>query len=324
MISLAALKNIQIQEFEDFFREHKVPKWTVRISAGSTIQKYDKVRQIIQEELALEKPSFTYDEIDEFIFEKLFYANSNYQMVFRYNSFFGDVHLNSDEVNEYLAQNTNIEYLKNLINWVDNTDLINLCTVRSEFTTRRTLKAIHILLRIDTLDQLYGKRVAFCGVTVNVRQRLVILRFSHQQFELIKTEPLKLIKQILDTLGGIGTEGKKFEPLQLNINQISEDDSTSAIYELFAELSSEAEEILHSRVTKETEKKIVSFLNDLKVKEVKKEYIEQIKNVVYQDIADSMEDTAFEKGWIFKFQFREGDHTKASSRNDKRLPVYTA
>ncbi|MHA7963506.1 hypothetical protein ACX93W_05115 [Paenibacillus sp. CAU 1782] len=317
MLSTKVMKNIQLQEWEDFFRTYNVPRWSVETRGGSSLLRYSKIKTFLQDNLSSETPSFSEEQLDDFIFDKLFYSNSNYHVLYQFNTFFADMGTTIADIEEFAQRNSNLMINASLINWRDNTNLINLCTIRPEFNDDGFMQAFNILLRIDTLDQQYGATNAFCAVTIDLERNFCILRFNQLQFDLTRTELMDIVKVLKAT----NVEGEVFEPLELNITTFDETDATASIYEMFAELSAEAEAVLDAQVNDETEDKINEFLSEI-VAEVKEDYVEQIKNVIYQDITERMEDIQFEKGWIFKFHFRESDYTRASSRNEKRLPIY--
>ena len=130
-------------------------------------------------------------------------------------------------------------------------------------------------------------------------------------------ETMETVERLLGLIQGKSTGNAKFQSLGLEINQLNEHSVTSTIYSLFAELSLEAEGILNQRMTEGTEDGIKKFLESLNIKEIKEDYIEQIKAVVYQDISNTIDRASFKTGWVFKFRFREGDHSKASSNAEK-------
>lgn len=324
MITTRVLKNIQIQELKDFLSNFKVKGRSTRTDAGSTRAKYSKYLEVIEEELANETGSFTSDDVDEFIFDQLYYSNNNLHYVYQFNGCFITDIMDQDEILSFLGRNSSLNYNLNLTEWDDNTNEINLCTTRAEVNEKNELTSIHMLLRIyGTLDQEYGATSAFCGVRIDLNSKQIILKFNQLQFQLIAKEPTEILDDIKLSLSGQGKYGKQFACLDLNIVQLNEDSVLTTIYNLFAELSLEAEEILNNQMDSSTEGEIIEFLKSLDLHEIKEEYIEQIKAVIYQDISSSMKEQIFDKGWVFKFLFREGDHSRASSNAEKRLPVYS-
>lgn len=323
MLTSSTLKNVQIQDFEEFFKKHKVQKWSARIDSFSdSYLKHGKIRDLISEELQ-NNSSFTVDELDGFLWEALYYSNFNYHLVYQFNEIFINDVLSASDIDLYLKQHTEINYNKLICDW-DDEEGISLVSTRMEMYDNGKVKALHLLIKVDTLNMRYEKTHMFCGVTIDVKNKILLIKFAQRQYEEIDLQPMKLQELIVETLKGLGNKGKQFTSLDLNIIQLNRDKVTSTIYQLFAELSREAEELLDKRVTAETEKMILDFMHNIKLSSIKEEYTEQIKAVIYQDISDTMEDQIFKKGWIFNFKFREGDYTKASSRVDKNLPVYSA
>ncbi|WP_458123340.1 hypothetical protein [Paenibacillus sp. Z3-2] len=326
MLTERTIRNIHILHWERFFREFNVPNRTVRIRAES--DKYTSILKIIGEELASDSPSFSKGALDRFLFDQLFYAISDHHYLYQTKSLFYDNNMDKDSTVRLLLSGSLLKLNLNLFDWPDdNTHTINACTTRLEFDENDLLDEIHVLIRVGEISGEFGRTNVFCGVVISVKSNTIILKFRHGQVVHLPDSQMKINKELKKILNGEGRDGKQFENLNLHVSSLNEFDVQSTIYKLFKDLSEEAEEKLNNELDSSVESKIRTFLErDLHIESEEEsfsEYIEQIKAVVFQDISSRMTHTLFKKGWVFKFVFREGDHSKASSNAEKRSPVYS-
>ncbi|MEK5165964.1 hypothetical protein NYE69_26960 [Paenibacillus sp. FSL R5-0527] len=328
MFTERVLKNIQIRELKLFLSENDVKGRTTRINASSTELKYTEYLKLLEEEiLSEEEGTLTPEIVDQFVFEHLFYANNNIHYIYRFNSYFHENPKSIDDLVPLFTRIPQLNYNQSLVDWDDNTDRINLCTTRADFFENRQLKSLHFLFRIAVLSLEYGRTSVFCGVTLDFEHDFLIMKFNQNQFSRMEGEPLSIINSIKTVLSGGGTFDGTFSWMDISLKQLNEDSVNSTIYKLFADLSLEAEAILDSKMTEETIHHIESFMKNVGLNEldskIKEEYVKQIKAVIYQDISRTMEEKRFQKGWVFKLGFREGDYSRASQNAEKRSPVYS-
>lgn len=322
MLTETTLKNININVFEDFFKEHKVKNRTIRIKALNTPSKYSLILNLIKEELE-SKESFTKEQLEDLIFEQLYYNNNNHHYMYKFNGFFFKRSTPFEEVVGYLANQTELFFNSIIDNVLNLTRNFNICTTRIEKDKLGTVKAVHILIRISTERLKYGETHVFAGVMLDMDSGFVLIKFGFNEFSEIDEEPLKIIENIRNFLNGQGISGKVAVPLGLNIISLNEQEPKEAIFQMFEEMSKEAEAILNEKVSPETEQKINHFLtSELKLKHINKEYYEQIKAVIFQDISNDITPSLFKNGWVFRFNYQEGDHTRATSKQQDRGPVY--
>ncbi|TMV49343.1 hypothetical protein FE783_12570 [Paenibacillus mesophilus] len=300
---------------------------TTRIKADSTPEKYQNILNIINEEIQNPEGSFTSEQFDDFVFNILMYDNTNYEYVLRFNEFFADSEMSVNKVHAHLKTNTSLQFNKMLTEKIDFGKKYKLCTTRVEFNQSK-LVACHLIIRLGNVEQQYGFTNFFACITVDIINRLIIIRFNQAQLEVFckeaKKEQLALINELKEMLSGNSSNGDDLSPLSLNVNFLDEYAGSTVIFNLFKELSEEAEEMLRERIKPETEEKIRKFLIDMGLKKIEDEYIEQIKAVIYQDVANTISPSLFKKGWIFRFHFSEGDHTRATSKHEDRGPIYSS
>ncbi|ENQ3078689.1 hypothetical protein ACEOWG_001886 [Bacillus cereus] len=324
MLSLRTIKNIQFQDIDEFLKKYKVPGRSSRITGSTSGVRFENYIDLIDEEINKENGSITSNKVDDFLFETLFYTNNNYHYLYKYDNFFADESTPASTARDYLSNSESLRFNDLLTNdIVYKEGEFSLCTTRLEYVEEEII-AVHLVILIDMLPLRYGNTHVFAGVTIDIKRKLIDIKFDYKQFEEIETEPLMLIKQIRDMLCGLGKMGKAYTDLQLNIISFNEAEPREIIYYLFEELTNEAEALLNSHVPPDTEDKIKKFMKEMGLSEDNQEYVEQIKAVMYQDIFESMGEASYKNGWVFRFHFREGDHTRATSTNEKQLPVYKA
>lgn len=316
MISAATLKNIYRDEFSEFFRMSNVQGRSTRIETG--IKLYPSLERITKEELA--KGGSFAKQLDEFLFSKLFYDINNHQYIYRLGTFFATAHTDCKAVISYLEKQQNLAFNKPLTTKLKNEEY-ELCTLRIESDNKNCLKNVNLLFRVTNIKTREGLTNFFVGVQVNVKNQYVLFKFNHHFLEVSGKDPGVLIRRLREILNGNGTEGTKFVPLKLSVSVLNEKEPKGTIFQLFKELSVEAEIILNNTAPPGIESEIKSFLTTHGIQD-KDSYVSQIKAVVYQDVTKKLAKTIFKDGWVFRFVFREGKHTRASSKTDKLNPIY--
>ncbi|MCY8837704.1 hypothetical protein [Bacillus atrophaeus] len=322
MFRTETLKNIHIKDFEEFFKEKDVKRRSARMKHNTTIDRYNMISKLIKEEVDNPNGAFTKSEINNFIFKKLFYDNNNYEYILKYSNFFATKFTKRSVAEKYLRENPLLKFNETLENTSSDKDY-ELFTSKLDCQSENA-SAIHLLVRVGFVNNFLGKVDFFAGITVDLQNSVLIVRLNYRHIKSSNKEPLKLLKEIKDLISGTGLSGKSFVPLKLNPISLDEDTANKTIFALYKELSSEAEDLLNARMTEETEDKIKEFLKETGITEIKDEYLEQIKAVLYQDISRNINPSSFKKGWIFRFDFREGNLTRATSKHEKKGPIYSS
>jgi hypothetical protein len=319
MLSINTLRNIHKKDFEKFFSTNKVKLRSKRIIPNAGEERYTPISRIIREELH-NQTSFTDLEMDEFLFNQLFYATNNWHYVYQ-NQDINQIFLSEDldEVISFIEEIEDLKYNNLLIAKLE-TNQYALCTTRLEIVDDK-VKAIHFLFKLGNVKTDEGYHTFFSAVTVDVENNLVTFRFNQNLLDSFDEDPLTVISMLKDILNGENSNYPALENLQLNIIGFNEEVPQRIISQLFKELSADAENILNQRVPENTESDIREFLRS-KGLPSQEDYIQQIKSVIYQDISQTCADTLFTKGWVFRFVFREGRITRASSRTDDKSPIY--
>lgn len=320
MLNKFTVRNIFKKDFQRLFSNTKIEGRSKRIFlVPGERDLYDPVIRIISEELA--KGTHLSDEIlDEFLFEQLFYASNNWQYIYRNEDFAsifrgGTEQEITDFINGVEGLNLNALLVDNI-----GEEEFSICTTRLE-SEGGQVKKINFLLKIDTVENENEKLYMFSGITIDLENDLVIIRVNQTLQDLYKMDPMDMLRTIKDMLNASNRYGVSFETLNLHVVGLNEEEPKTVISQLLRELSSEAEDILNSEVPENTDNDIREFLEGKGLPR-EEDYIQQIKSVIFQDIAKKCAETTFSNGWIFRFVFREGATTRASSRTEDRTPIY--
>ncbi|KGE16238.1 hypothetical protein [Paenibacillus wynnii] len=318
MITIPMLQNLYQYQYYNLFKSHDIPNYNKRAGeeGKTSAARYRMIHKIMTEELVT--GNLTPRVVDEFLFENLYYSNMNYHFVYRLSEFVHDFNTPTDVITQFFNENSSLNWDKLLTEESGS----SLLTLRLD-TEDNHLIGIKMLLKIDTIrTRKFEEQDVYAGIYIDLLHNLVSFRFNLSQLERISKEPLAIISELKNLLCATSVSGLLFEPLRININSLNETAARKCIFNLFEELSLEAEQILNAHTPPETEDKIKEFLTTMRLRTITGDYIQQIKAVLYQEISTKIRGSVFEKGWIFRFVFREGLTTRASSRTDDSGPIY--
>lgn len=321
LLTHATLRNIFKQDFEKFFRSYQVPGRSVRIIPEAGQDRYTPIQNMIKEELESGE-HFSEENVDTFMYQQLFYSTNNWHYVYQNNECVFNKDTPLEDIISLLESRPELQYNRLLISDIE-TEKYSLCTTRIE-SNNYNLKSINFIIKIGNVELNSEKYNFFSAITIDMEHNLVIIRFNQNLLDNFGSDPLDVLTHLKDLLNGFVQQGEEinpFEPLGLNIIGFNEEVPKKIISSLFKELSSEAEDILNARVPENTDNDIRGFLVE-KGLPSEEDYIQQIKSVIYQDISQTCANTIFANGWVFRFVFREGQLTRASSRTDDRSPIY--
>ncbi|MBU9711040.1 hypothetical protein [Evansella tamaricis] len=320
MLSLSTLRNIFKKDFEAFFRQYEVKKRSVRIQRNQNQDLYIPIKRMIDQELRSGE-SFSINQLDTFLYDQLFYSNNNWHYIYEYDEIcFEDRHCLT-EVTEFFEKYKDEFLTDQLLTHNISNETMVLCTTRIE-KENDIPKSINLLFKVGTVFIDNSHQNLFCGVTIDLEGNLIIIKFNYNLLENYEDDPMDVISSLKEILNGQEESNYDFfKQLGLNVIGFSEETPKKLISTLFKELSSEAEEILNSEVPPSTDNDIKDFLTE-KDLPCNEDYIQQIKSVIFQEIAQRCANTMFRSGWVFRFIFREGQFTRASSRTENRSPIY--
>ncbi|WP_100406640.1 hypothetical protein [Bacillus solitudinis] len=319
MLSLFTLRNIFKKDFEQFFRDHNVKKRTVRIQAASGQELYVPIKAMLEEELK-EETSFSPEDLDRFFYDQLFYSNNNWHCIYPFDEIKFANHRDIKEVTNFFVE-FKVEFKTNQLLTADLSAYdFTLCTTRIE-SKEGEAESINFLFKIGNVIVDNFNQHFFCGVTIDLVQNLVLFKFNQNLIDNFNLDQLDILKRLKGILNGENEDNSFFNELSLNVTSFSEETPKKLISYHFKELSAEAEALLSAEVPENTEKDIEDFLTE-KGLPCNDDYIQQIKSVLFQDISKKCADTLFSSGWVFRFIFREGRYTRASTRTENRSPIY--
>ncbi|GIN86959.1 hypothetical protein J6TS2_33450 [Heyndrickxia sporothermodurans] len=317
MLTETSLRNLYKLEYNSFFEKLGVLNYSQRLKTTNR-KDYSKLVTLLKEEIDSPTGQFKAKQLDKFLFERIFYLKNNLHYVYQLDSHFileNDIN-DLENIRAYLSSFSDLR-LDNQIP-CETTDTFEICTTRLVTNQSGVVEQINLLIKCENVSTKRGVITLYSGVTIDIKNKLLLIKFNQNYLESHSSKPM-LLHNIKLTL----TNNSTFRPLKLHFSSITENHGRDLIFTLFKELSEDAEKILNKKASSDTDHKITNFLKSMGI-ETKKDYINQVKAVIYQDIADTFHKTLFPKGWVFRFLFREGDYTRASSRTDDFSPIYKA
>jgi hypothetical protein len=318
MLNEKTLKNLWKNEFHPYLKSLDF-KNTSNITRGVNGTDYRALISFLEDQLTNPTSKISKDNLDNFLYKKFFYHMNNYHYVYHLNSFFKSSDLTQLSSIEGILKKPDLLLNKNLVD-VTHTTKNELCTTRIRTFEKdkvEYLKGIQLLFFIDSINTTKGFTNLYCCVDIDIVSRFVSFKFNSNVLENIsnKNEIIdKIIKKIESSYD-------IFKDLHIEIFSHNETTIKRGIQTLFMELSSQAEKLLQSKVMPGIHDKINTFLKSIRINP-KKENVKQIISVVYQDICKTFNKSLFNEGWVFRFVFKEGDSTRASSSTDDLEPVY--
>ncbi|WP_418027040.1 hypothetical protein [Paenibacillus sp. JJ1722] len=323
MITVSTFKNIQLQDFNKFLEANPIPEWKEKIKADTINARYIAIHKLFTDEINAEKRSVSNETIDAFLFEHLFYTYKNYQYVYRFDDFKFTAESSIDSVRDYLSERTELCYNR-LLTEQANTDNFTLHTTRIEEKAGKLISLNFLMKIADIRTMRFPEVDVYVAIKVDLVNSMILLKFNLTQLELLNSNATKILIELKRILNGQTQAGHKFEPLNINLSSLNEKDAKKTIFKLFEELSLDAEDIINAHAPSEADVKISKFLDQMGLSEIKSDYIQQIKAVIYQEISSALTISDFKNGWVYRFTFREGLTTKASSRTDDYSPIYNS
>lgn len=316
MLYESTLKNLWKNEYKLFLKKLGTKNLSKRLHTSYSYD-YSNIITVIKEELADTQSKLTTEVIDNFLFDNFFYNNNNYHFIYRIHSFVEFKDLTVSHIESYLKGNPEIKFNESLINFKPNSDL-KLCSTRID-SSDGIVSSINLLIYVGKVSTKRGEIDLYTAVQIDLSKKLIAIKFNLNLFENHHYEKMFIVDKIKTKLI---SDTDVFKSLELRIKSHNETQIRRTIHTLFRELSEQAESLLNNKVPPETEEKISKFLQSMDI-ENNKEYLNQVKAVIYQDISRTFNKSLFDNGWIFRFVFREGDTTRASSTTDDYEPIYS-
>lgn len=326
MLNVSTLKNLHLKDFFDFFIANSVD-FKKRITSKTTLEKYEDVLTLLKEGLANDPDGGFNRSLDSLLYSHLFYTSNNYHMVYRLDScvFTSETHIS--RVIEFFAAKPELGLAKFLTDETEAKEF-EIQTIRLE-SVNDHLKSINLLVKISQVrTQFLLDTDVYVGISIDVVNRLVVFKFKLNFYEILRGRIPSLLSQLKSLVRGQDTSHKSLSDLGVNISSLNEKNARFTIFKMFKELSVEAENIIDGNTPPETDDKIQKFVEEAGISNVTKKQLEdykkQIKAVIYQEISSALSESNFKEGWVFRFSFKEGSTTRASSRTEDYGPVYSS
>lgn len=318
MININTIKNLYKNDFYPFLKKlgyKNVPE----LVRGKSTYDYSTLTHFLDSEIASPKGKLNKLNLDEFLYSKLFYDKNNYHYIYNLSSFLGNSkEFNFSSIREIL-KNPALKFNEQLAEITPTKELELCCTKVITNEDEKIVKQIQFLFFIEELTfKTKGKINLFCCVDISLESRFVSFKFNHNLIEDYEHKT-KILDKIVSKLQ---SDFDIFKDFKIGITTHNETVVKRTIQYLFIELSNQAEKLLQKQVDPNVEEKIIEFLDTINVPQTA-DYKKQIISVVYQHVSSSFESTLFKDGWAFRFVFKEGDNTRASSSNHDQKPVYS-
>lgn len=331
MINTDTIKNLDKKYFFEYLKSSGYND-PASITRGKNNKDYSNLVQFLETELNKSNSSITHDSLDNQLYTYLYFNINNHHTLFNLTSFVSNF---NDEIEystiEKIIHNPDLKLNNNIATYYPHKKY-DLCSTRiqtktveyetnGELRTKEVITQIQFLFYIDTVTvKSKGRINLFCNVEINLDTQFVSFKCNENY---IKAYEYK--HEVIDTLTKrLCNQNDIFKDFKLNYISHNETTIRKGIQKLFIELSEQAEKLLHKEVNSNADKKIKSFLKEMGMPD-NIDYKKQIISVVYQHISRRFENNLalFKHGWAFRFLFKEGDNTRASSSHDKFMPVYS-
>ncbi|WP_243557703.1 hypothetical protein [Priestia megaterium] len=199
-------------------------------------------------------------------------------------------------------------------------DPYSLCSTRYLTKQKDNKEYIHrlqFLFFIEEVETTKGATNLFCCVDFNLDSKFVSFKFNSYALESYNNS-ISIVEKLISILQDKDGIFKRLKVVTGSYNQST---TRKAIQSLFINLSSQAEDLLEKKANPNIKKEVKKFLETIEIPD-SDDYINQIISVVYQNISKEFKKTLFNDGWVFRFVFKEGDKTRASSSTEDFEPVY--
>lgn len=320
MLDNKALRNINKQVFKDYLKkmEYTNVNGITRGYNGDS-KDYTRIVDFLKKEIKDPKSKINTENLNNLLRNNFFYDLNNIHFIYNLDSILGQKGIVPFSDIEPILNEANIKFQTNLtdIRHTKNFDL--LCTDIQTIVKDNIeyITNLQFLIYIEEIDTNRGTIKLHSCIDLDLENNFASFKFSQNLFENYIDK-----HSIVDTLATM-IQNKKgvFSPFNIILSSHNQVGARRAIQRLFVDLSQQAENILMGKTPKGTQKKIYDFLEEMNVQK-NDDYVNQIIAVIYQNISKSFSKTLFNDGWAFRFVFKEGDNTRASSSNDDFEPVY--
>lgn len=302
------------------FHGHNSPS---KLISGDTRYDYSKLMDFLIKNI--EDSTDFKNDFSEFVKENLYFNQMNQHYVYNLVSF-SETH----GKNITVPLNQVIDILEespfNLNNHILDIDCKNKFDIcNTTFETEEVddiiyLTNLRFIIFIETLEDKNDDDFnLFCTIDINLKEKFVSYKFNTLVFDLCEK-----YQKVIDDIDNM-LYNKSYPLHKLNIVKESHNLSSvrQMIQNIFIDLSQQAEDIISNNLPENIDETIYDFIDNLGI-EPEQKYRDQIISVVYQDIGSKFSIRDFKDGWVFRFLFREGDNTRASSRsNNNQDHIYS-
>ncbi|MCM3452787.1 hypothetical protein M3685_02345 [Heyndrickxia oleronia] len=320
MINIKTIKNLYKNEIQSFLKTLGY-KNVSKLTSGKDIYDYSTINHFLESEIAKKHGNLNNKNLDEFLYKKLFFDKNNYHYIYNLSSFFSkstDIEYSSIETH---LRDPALKFNMSIADAFPSKPL-DLCSTRvitEIIEDKKFVRQLQFLFFIEEISfNKKGNINLFCCADFNLSEKFVSFKFNHNLIEDLDNKT----KTLDNLVNKLQNEYDIFNKLMIRITTHNETVIRRTIQNLFVELSDQAEKLLQNQVEPSVNEKIKDFLSETNIPQTA-DYHKQIISVIYQHVSKTFQDTLFQDGWAFRFVFKEGDNTRASSSNDDFKPIYS-
>lgn len=310
MLTQKTLRNIPKNVFHPLLQyyEHKNIH---NITRGKDGYDYSRFIDFLDEELEVDG-TFKND-LDKVIKENLYYNQMSQHYIYNLNSFLKSKNRIKESEIIHILNEEEFNLNQNILDYKCSKtyDICNTSYSTKKVNGVSCLTNLKFLIFLDTLEKREKDFNLFCAIDIDFEAKFITFKFNTHIFEISK-DPHGIINSINNLFHD------KSSPLsKLEIEAVSHNLSTvrKMIQNIFIELSQQAEDIIKKKLPPYVDCEIKDFIEKFDI-DYRQEYKNQIISVIYQDIGSQFTVNDFKDGWVFRFLFKEGDNTRASSRSE--------
>lgn len=320
MLDSKTLRNITKKDLQRYLKS-KNYKNVVGITRGynGNSKDYTRIVDFLKKEIKDPNSKINSTDLNNFFFEKMFYDLNNYHFIYNIDKLLGHQGIVPLSKLKTVLTDTSIKLQADLLKASPSKKFDLLCTEVQTIIKNKIeyVTNIQFLIHIDEIESKRGPINFQSCIELNLENNFACFKLNQNLYESYVNKTI-----IIDELATL-IQNKKgiFSPFNIELSSHNQVAVRRAIQRLFTELSQQAEKILMEETPDGMHEKINDFLDEISIPK-NKTYVNQIIAVIYQDISKSFNKSLFNDGWAFRFVFKEGDNTRASSSIDDFEPVY--
>lgn len=307
MLTIRTISNIYKNTWENFLRTECIPGFST-MTANFNILK-SNLDSITEGNPTLKL------KIDEFIFSDLAIKQPN-QFYIKQIQLPQNFTLDREYLEGIQAINLGESFFNEELN-----NQIQILTSRYTCSLNNSIKTISMLIRVTETDH-NPQQNFFCNVIIDFENHFISFGYHKNTSEKYLNNSINWKANLEQFLIGnifplFSIRMSVFNPIKLK----------KMLLHLYSDLSTEIENKFAERLPDNIDTLVNNFLAGASITFSEKSK-KQLYAIIFQDYgnmdSDVFQEDIYENGWVFRFVFKEGKCTKASSRKEDYSPIYTS